>query len=453
MKAPRVMIAAVSSRSGKTLLTCSLLQALADSGKKTAAFKCGPDYIDPMFHQKVIGVASKNLDTYFTDGDTTRSLFLEGAGGKDISVIEGVMGLYDGLGGIWEEASSYHLARVTDTPVILVIDAHGMGRSVIPLISGFLQYDTERLIKGVILNRVSAMFYNTLRREVEAQIPVPVIGYFPKQNEICLKSRHLGLWMPDEVAGLKEQVKRAADVIKDTVSMDSLIKIASRASDLEAGKIRVAPRGKDIRIGVARDEAFCFYYEDNLRLLQSLGAELVFFSPLRDPGLPGKLQGILLGGGYPELYAGDLSGNKRMRESIREAVDKGMPSIAECGGYMYLHETMRDMDGKIFPMAGAVKGSCYYTGKLVRFGYINITEEREAFLKKGTGIRGHEFHYYDSTENGTSCIAKKPVSGKEWRCVHAAENHWWGFPHLYYYSNPEYAGYFIERAGKYAQGS
>ncbi len=457
MKAPRVMIAAVSSQSGKTLLTCALLQAMVDCKKEVAAFKCGPDYIDPMFHQKVIGVPSKNLDTYFTGESLTRKLFLEDAEGKDISVIEGVMGLYDGLGGIKEEASSYHLAKVTKTPIILVVNAHGMGRSVIPLISGFLQYDKAQLIRGIILNYTTKMFYETLKPELEAQIPVPVLGYVPKQKDIRLESRHLGLQLPDEVADLKDQVKKAADRLKTTVSLEAVLALASQAEDLEpgigtdTGKVRYSLKEQHLRIGVAGDEAFCFYYEDNLRLLQRLGAELVSFSPLRDSKLPEQLHGILLGGGYPELYARELSENSGMKVSIKAAIEDGMPSLAECGGFMYLHETLEDMEGRTYPMAGVVTGNCYYTGKLVRFGYVRITEEAEAFLKNSTGIRGHEFHYYDSTNNGASCTAQKPVSGKEWQCIHATENYWWGFPHLYYYSNPGYVSHFIERAQEYAQ--
>ncbi|WP_313134622.1 cobyrinate a,c-diamide synthase [Anaerocolumna sp.] len=451
MKVPRIMIAAVSSGSGKTFLTCSLLQALVDLEKKVAAFKCGPDYIDPMFHQKVIGVPSKNLDTYFTGENVTKYLLLEGAKEKNISIIEGAMGLYDGLGGIKEEASSYHLAKVTKTPIILVIDGHGMGRSVIPLISGFLQYDRSQLICGVILNNITGMFYETLKPELEAQIPVPVLGYFPKQKDIHLESRHLGLQMPHEIADLKKQVKKSADIIKTTVSIDKIMALALQAVDLEAEEVLITPEEKNIRIGVARDEAFCFYYEDNLKLLQKFGAELIYFSPLRDSKLPDHVHGILLGGGYPELYAKELSENNQMKASVKEAIDNGMPSIAECGGFMYLHETMEDMEERAYSMVGAVRGRCHYTGKLVRFGYINIMEGKGNFLSKNTGIRGHEFHYYDSTVNGTSCIAQKPVSGKEWQCIHAAKSHWWGFPHLYYYSNPGYVKYYLERALEYGK--
>ena len=493
-KAPRIMLAAVSSGSGKTLLTCALLQAMTDCGKRAAAFKCGPDYIDPMFHRKVLGIPSKNLDTFFTDEKTTRSLFLEGAAGKDISILEGVMGLYDGLGGIKEEASSYHLARVTGTPILLVIDAHGMGRSVIPLVAGFLQYDLAHLIQGVLLNRISKQFYEIIKPELEAQLPVRVLGYFPKLERLRLESRHLGLMLPDEVKDLKEQVQLAADTFRSCVNLEEITAIASRANMLEAdagtthsqeGRLKedtgtvlsqgaslkagirpylsrtdVSEAGAavfpstsgELRIAVARDEAFCFYYEDNLRLLERCGARLEFFSPLRDENLPEGIHGLLLGGGYPELYAQELSQNRSMRESIRGTIEQGMPSLAECGGFMYLHEAMENPEGKAFLMAGVIEGSCHYTGKLVRFGYISISTDTESFLGSSV-IRGHEFHYYDSTDNGASCTAEKPVSGKIWRCIHAGRDHWWGFPHLYYYSNPEFVRRYLERVKAYAQNT
>lgn len=453
MRAPRIMVAAAGSGSGKTLLTCALLQVMVDRGKRTAAFKCGPDYIDPMFHEKIIGVPSKNLDTFFTDEETTRYLFLEGAGDKDISVIEGVMGLYDGLGGITEEASSYHLARATKTPVILVIDAQGMGRSVIPLISGFLQYDRDHLIQGILLNGITGMFYELIRPQIEKELPITVLGYFPRQKDIKLDSRHLGLKLPGEIEGLREEIKRLAAVMADTVDMKKVWSIALGADELEAKEIIFPERTEKVRIGIARDEAFCFYYEDNLRLLQKHNAELVYFSPLWDKELPKNLQGIILGGGYPELYAGPLAENKGMKESIKGALQAGMPSIAECGGFMYLHENLMNLEGEAFRMVGMIKGSCYYTGKLVRFGYIELAVNTESYLKENTKIRGHEFHYFDSTDNGASCLAQKPVTERNWQCVHAGKNHWWGFPHLYYYSNTEYVSRFLERAREYEKNT
>lgn len=475
MKAPKVMIAAAGSGSGKTFITCTLLQALTDMGKRAAAFKCGPDYIDPMFHQKVLGIPSKNLDTFFTGKELTKALFLEDAAGKDIAVIEGVMGLFDGLGGIREEASSYHLAKVLQAPVILVVDAHGMGRSLLPLIAGFLIYDKEHLIRGVILNKITKTFYEAIKPEIERELPVKVLGYFPFQKELHIESRHLGLTLPYEVGELRGRIKKAAGLLKDSIDMEALLILAEGAEvpenaekqekedELKSGD---APSEREERIkstesigikrqvpvGIAMDEAFCFYYEDNLRLLQRAGARLVPFSPLHDKKLPEGIGGFLLGGGYPELYAQRLSENEEMKAAVLHAVKRGMPSIAECGGFLYLHERMETLDKKIYPMAGAVEGECRYHGKLVRFGYVELQEKTGFFIKGNETIRGHEFHYFDSTNNGDSCIAAKPVSGRNWECVHTSENCWWGFPHLYYYSNPEYVYHFIERAVKYADG-
>lgn len=450
MRAPRIMIAAPGSGSGKTLLTCALLAALKKRGKDPAAFKCGPDYIDPMFHKKVLGVPSKNLDTFFTDEETTRHLFLESAGGQKLSVIEGVMGLYDGLGGIREEGSSYHLACVLQTPVILVLDAHGMGRSILAVIAGFLQYDTAHLIQGVILNRTSKMFYETIRPEIERALPVKVLGYFPKQQDLQFESRHLGLKMPQEIFDIREKTERAAEILEETVAVDAIEKLAGSAGELSSSyqPPRFRLREK-VKVAVASDEAFCFYYEDNLKLLQKMGAELIFFSPLQDKKVPEGVSAMLLGGGYPELYAGALSENTEMLASIKAHILDGMPTVAECGGFLYLHETMEDMQNHAYKMAGVLPGHSRYAGKLVRFGYIELTEKEPEFLGAGEKIRGHEFHYYDSEQNGTACLAEKPVSKRGWECVVKQNGGWFGFPHLYYYSNPAYAEHFLTKAAEY----
>ncbi len=447
MKLPRIMIAAAKSGSGKTLLTCALLQALKDRGIVPSAFKCGPDYIDPMFHRKVIGVPSRNLDTFFSDQEPLQALFLREK--SEFSIIEGVMGLYDGLGGIREEGSAYHLAACLRTPILLVLDAHGMGRSLLPMIAGFLHYDTEHLIAGVILNRVTKGFYETIKPVLEAELSVPVFGYFPEQREIRLESRHLGLKMPEEIAELKEQVKKAAVVLEETVSIDRILETAERAQALNAGKFMVKKVTDSIKIGIARDAAFCFYYEDNLWMLRQAGAELIPFSPLHDRELPEGIAGILLGGGYPELYAKQLAENKSMKQAIREAIAGGMPSIAECGGFMYLHEKLVEQDGAEYQMCGVIPGICRNAGKLVRFGYLELQEKKPHFLSAQQIIKGHEFHYYDSSANGTDCIAVKPVSQKNWECVHAQGNFWWGYPHLYYPSSPNYVTHFLERAVAY----
>lgn len=473
MKINRFMIAAPKSGSGKTMITCALLQLLKDSGKNVSSYKCGPDYIDPMFHKKVLGVSSKNLDTFFTDEKTTVQLFLDKRADGDFAVLEGVMGLYDGLGGIYEQGSSYHLAKVTQTPIILVVDAKGMGKSVLALIAGFLQYDTHHLIKGVLLNRMSKGYYDIIKPLIEKELSVKVVGYFPEQKDIRLESRHLGLVMPDELADIKEQLDELAGRLKKTIDLDMLLDIAVEAEEISdsgnADIYNVKNIGNydqnefsqnkainTVNIAVAMDEAFCFYYEDNLRLLEKCGAKLQYFSPLHDTKLPDNCDALLLGGGYPELYAKELSENLSMRNSIKTAFKTGLPTVAECGGFMYLHtyihnicEEDADAQNYVFGMTGALDSECHFKGKLVRFGYIELAEKHNNFLPPNEKIKAHEFHYYDSTDNGADCIATKPATGRSYDCVISHDNYWLGFPHLYYPSNPHFAESLVRKAYEY----
>lgn len=452
MENPRIVIAAPRSGSGKTIVTCAMLKALSLRGMNVGAFKCGPDYIDPMFHKKVLGIPSKNLDLFFTDEEVTRALFLE-ENKYNISVIEGVMGLYDGLGGILENASTYHLAKVLKSPIILIVDAHGMGRSVLAEISGFLSMDTEHLITGVILNRITEMFYQSIKPVIEETLHIPVLGYYPMNKELHIESRYLGLKLPGEIDDFKQMVEKAAIELEKTINLDRVIELADQVKNLDCKRpewMKICKKTKT-RIGVAYDEAFYFYYEDNLKMLKNMGAELVYFSPLHDKFLPEYLDGLLLGGGYPELFAEKLYKNESMRNNVREVICKGMPSLAECGGFMYLHDAITTKEGKRCEMTGILHGECTYTEKLVRFGYITIKEKQPYFLseKKGNEIRGHEFHYYDSTKNGESCVATKPVTERNWECVNVDDHSWWGFPHLYYPSNPEFVQKFITCCEKF----
>ena len=449
-KIRRIMIAAPKSGSGKTTITCALLQILKERGENVSSCKCGPDYIDPMFHRQVLGVPARNLDTFFTGEAQTRKLFLRDRSDGELVVMEGVMGLYDGLGGIREEGSSYHLAKVTQTPIILVVDAKGMGKSVIPLIAGFLAYDEAHLIKGVILNRMSAAYYEILKPIAEQELGITVLGFFPENKTLQIASRHLGLLLPNELEDLRGQIQIAAQKLKETVDILGLLQIAENLEPLAADTCeREKQAVEKTRIAVARDEAFCFYYEENLRMLAQAGAELVFFSPIHDTALPEDIHGLLLGGGYPEIYAKQLSENVSMRTAVREAVLSGIPTVAECGGFLYLHTMLTDREGRSYPMAGVLPGKCFDTGKLVRFGYIELEEKSGHFLPQGSRIRGHEFHYYDSEDNGADCTAYKPTTGRNYACIHAGENHWYGFSHLYYPSCPEFAEKFVEKAGKF----
>ncbi len=457
MKLPRVMLAAPASGSGKTLITCGLLQALVNRQLNTASFKCGPDYIDPMFHRSVIGTPSYNLDTFFVAEDMARYLFARRALGADISVMEGVMGYYDGVAGVTVRASAYDLADVTDTPVILVVNTRGMSLSAVPFIKGFLDYRPDSHIRGVILNQTSPSMYPELKGMIERELGIMVCGYVPKVQDCVIASRHLGLVTPEEIDNLRERLQKLAQILEETLDIDGILSLSRNAPDLSgdmpeklAELLDKRKSDKKVRIGVARDEAFCFYYEDNLELLRELGAEIINFSPLHDCKLPENLNGLLFGGGYPELYAAGLSKNTRMLSSVRRAASQGIPYLAECGGFMYLHETMEDMEGKRWPMAGVLCGGVCRTGSLARFGYITLTaNRRQIFGDAGCRIRGHEFHYFDSSDNGDAFHAQKPHRKRSWDCMAASENFAAGFPHLYYYANPEFAANFVDACRRY----
>lgn len=458
-KLPRVMLAAPASGSGKTLVACGILTALKNQGLRVSAFKCGPDYIDPMFHQQVLGIPSRNLDTFFTDREMTRYLFGRTASQGEISILEGVMGYYDGAGGNTTLASSYELAEVTDTPVILIVNAKGMSLSVLPVIQGFLSYKKNSRIAGVILNQMSAPVFQRLKDKIEQELSVKALGYVPNCPELMLESRHLGLVTPGEVTDIQSKLQKLAAILEETLDFNGLIACAKTAPELDWKKREFCPaenwhrRGDGVaknesrlRIGIAKDEAFCFSYQDNLELLQELGADLVYFSPLREQELPRGLDGMILCGGYPELYAEKLSGNRSMRASIWKKIDKGLPFLAECGGYLYLQEWLEDLEGRQWEMAGVFAGKASPAGRLGRFGYLTLTSDSsEQLLKPGEKIRAHEYHYYTCTENGRDYHGRKPAGGQEWDCIQGGSFYAAGFPHLYYYSNPGFVKRFLER--------
>ena len=443
MKLPRIMISGASSGSGKTMVTCGLLQAFLNRGLQPAAFKCGPDYIDPMFHSKIIGAKSRNLDSYFTDENTTRYLFARAANHADISVMEGVMGFYDGIS-VSDKASSYELSKITETPVILVVNCQGMSGSILAVIKGFLTLRLDNQIKGVLLNQISEQLYPLMKEQIESELQVKVFGYIPAVKNLMIESRHLGLIRPEEVEDYHRKLNELAAQFEKTIDINELLQLAESTKELSVQAPSLPKLVKSVRIAVARDEAFCFYYEDNLQLLRDMGAELIEFSPIRDSELPIGSQGLILGGGYPELYAEALSNNTLMREAVRTVLGKGIPCIAECGGFMYLHRNIEDMRGQTFPMVGSIEGNIYKTNRLNRFGYIELTAVREQMLlTKDEAIRGHEFHYFESTLLGEDYKAKKPLRGTEWNCIHGGEHQMLGFPHLYYYSNPRVAYRFL----------
>ena len=328
-KVPRLVLAGTNSGCGKTTVTCAVLQALVSRGLRVGAAKCGPDYIDPMFQSRIIGDLRPYLDAIFFDPDTLRYLLARNAQGCDVTVIEGVMGYYDGLGLTSTRASTYEAARETESPVVLVVNARGAALSVLASVEGFLHFAPDSGIQGVILNGCSAMSYGPLSRELENRLGVRACGYLPRLPECALESRHLGLITADEVADLQEKLRTMTAVAEKTLDFAALLEIARSAPPLDFTPPVLPEAGAPVRIAVARDRAFCFYYEDSLDLLRQLGAELVPFSPLSDEKLPDGVQGLYLGGGYPELYAARLEENHTLRRQIREAVHTGMPCIAE----------------------------------------------------------------------------------------------------------------------------
>lgn len=449
MHSPRVLFAAPASGSGKTTIVCGVLRALKNRGESVSAFKCGPDYIDPLFHERVVGVPSGTLDLFFSDPDTLRRLYAQNAAGADCVVIEGVMGFYDGLSAASDEASTYAAAKALSAPVVLIVDARGQSLSALATLKGFLEFRPDSGVKGVIFNRMSEHVYRALKPAVEALGVVP-IGFVPKSDALMLESRHLGLVTPDEVNGLSEKLDALAALLQNTLDFDALLKLMQSAPALDEPEPPAVPDLPDTVIAVAKDEAFCFLYRDNLALLARYGAELKFFSPLHDAALPEGTQGIYLPGGYPELYAKQLSENASMRRAIRSAIESGMPTLAECGGFLYLHDTLEDMDRTAYPMCGAIKANAFRTQTLGRFGYVTLSaQEDSAFFRAGETIKAHEFHYFESGDPGTAFAARKP-NGREWTCMHARGSLLAGFPHLFFASNPKPIERFLRAAEKEA---
>lgn len=464
---PRIMLAAPKSGSGKTLLTCGLLEVLRRRGLNPIACKCGPDYIDPMFHRYVLGIPGRNLDSFFLPAEGVREVLVDAVREEQagIAVLEGVMGYYDGLGGTETSASSWEIAEITDTPAILVLDCKGASLSAAAIASGFLHFREKSHIAGVILNRVSSMYYERLAAAVEEASGLPVLGYLPESEEYHMESRHLGLFLPGEIDRLRERIGRLADQMEKSIAVDRVLEVAgmlplrienkekekAENESMEAESIAKFPACQEqkvtsrVRIGVARDEAFCFYYQENFRLLEQMGAELVYFSPLRDKKIPDRVDGLLFGGGYPENYARELAKNAAMRESIRRSIVAGMPFLAECGGFLYLHRTLEGSDGKHWEMAGVYPFDAYRTNRLRRFGYVRL------LTSSGQEIHGHEFHYWESEDPGTDWEAVKPTGNRSWRCIHEKGGQIGGFPHLYYASCPDFLRKWLDVCAKGSQ--
>lgn len=443
-KIPRILITAQGSDCGKTTVTCAVLGALQRRGLRPVACKCGPDYIDPMFHRTVTGIPAANLDLFFTDAETLCYLLAESAEGCGPAVLEGAMGYYDGIGPTGTD-SAYEVARATKTPAVLVMNGESCSLSAAAVCKGMASFRPDANIRGVIFNHVGEEQYRRLREMVEKETGLTAYGYLPKMPEVSFESRHLGLVTAGEIENIKEKLRLLAEQAERTIRIDELTRLAESAPELEIREPPLpAPVPGKPRIAVARDNAFCFYYQENLRLLKKLGAELAAFSPLADEGLPEGVSGLYLGGGYPELHAEELSENAAMLEAVREAARSGMPILAECGGFLYLHDTLKDAQGRPFPMAGVISGRAYPAGKLLRFGYVTLTAQRDGLLgPAGTNCPAHEFHCWESEAPGEDFTARRPQSAAWWPCGYTNAHLYAGFPHLYLYGHPEAAAAFV----------
>lgn len=451
------MITAASSGSGKTMITCGLLELFKRKGLNPLACKCGPDYIDGLFHKQVLELEGMNLDSYFEAPEELRDKYSCLSKGH-LPVVEGVMGYFDGLGGSTTRASSWEVAHILDLPAVLVVDARGASVSLAALIKGFLEFERPMgsQIKAVIFNRMSPMLYPRILELVERETGIRAAGFVPELDFLKVGSRHLGLVLPEEIAGLREQMNRLGKCLEETIDWEFLAELGAEKEERDAleeeNTEASCTAAFSFRLGIAMDEAFCFYYQDNLRLLERLGGELVYFSPIHDRSLPEQLDGLILGGGYPELYCEALSLNESMREAVKKAAEGGLPVLGECGGYLYLLEELEAEDGRIWPMTGVLKGKGYKKGKNSRFGYIGVEAEKDSlYLNPGEQIRGHEFHYWDCEvlEEEWVMRAKKPVGNRSWPCMRIKNQVMAGFPHLFYPSCPAFAVRFAKACVRY----
>ena len=445
-----LMISAPASGSGKTVLTCALLAALRNRGLNPCAFKCGPDYIDPMFHRSVLGVDSHNLDLFLSGADTVRRLYRRYGACHGSVVVEGAMGFYDGLGGSTDRASAWHGADTLDLPVLLAVRPRGASLTLAAQVKGLTAFRTPSHIAGLFLSDCSPILAKSLKPMLEEETGLPVVGYLPHSEDAVLESRHLGLQTAGEIKDLTARIERVARTLDDTVDWEKFYALFDRRASWEAPTAPTLRAEERVLLAVARDEAFCFTYAETLDALEKAGAELVYFSPLHDEKIPERTCALYLPGGYPGLYAAPLAENESMRDSVRKAVSGGLPTVAECGGFLYLGQSLEGMDGKARPMAGYLPGEGIKRDRLVRFGYSHLRAEGDSLLfRAGEEVPVHEFHYWDSTQNGEGLAAVKPLTGRSWRCGFVNEHLYAAFPHLYFAGRPELASRFVRAAQLY----
>lgn len=454
-KMKRIMIAGTNSGCGKTTITLGLMSAL-NKRYKVQPYKVGPDYIDPAFHSAVTGKKSSNLDSWILPEKEVKNIFVKNSSDADISIIEGVMGMHDGFGIEKDSGSSAHVAKILNVPVILVLNAKAMALSSAAVVKGFTDFDTDVKIAGVIVNNIMGeKHFRLIKDSVEKYTDVKVLGYLPTDKDFELSSRHLGLVPSYEVEDLLSKVEKIADTIEKYIDFEEIVKIANvewKETTVYKKEDKIVEQ--PVRIGIAYDKAFNFYYKDSLELLEEYGAEIVKFSPVNDKSLPENLDAIYFGGGFPEVFTKDLEDNYQMKKAIVDKLQEGMPYLAECGGLMYLSNKLINFDGSVSSMTGWFDFDCEMTKRLQRFGYQEITLKNKSVLgKPGEKIRAHEFHRSKVTEtaNETLYSVKKEnhFELKEWECGFVKKNGVAGYPHLHFRANKNFAKAFIKAAEKY----
>ena len=444
-----VVIAGVRSGVGKTTIATGIMGALTRRGLEVQPFKAGPDYIDPSYHKLACGVPSRNLDTWLCDHSTVLELFQRASAGRDVSVVEGVMGVFDGHSSLTEEGSSAQLAKLLGAPVILIADAAKVARSVAAEVLGFQMFDPDLNVAGVILNGVgSDRHLEFCKPQIEATTGLPVLGYLPRKDEFIQPERHLGLIPTVEGTVASKWYDSVINQVEATMDVPAILKLAQTAQTPPAapGVYPSEPLPARTTIAVAQDMAFNFYYQDSLDLLTAWGAEIVPFSPLEDSKLPAGAGGIYLGGGFPELFADQLSENKPMHDSIRQAVGKGVPVYAECGGLMYLGKSLSDLEGVTHAMIGVIPAESAMSRSRLTLGYREVESCVDSpVLPKGQRVRGHEFHW--------STLAKQPEANESVYKVVDQDNRldgfrtgnvWASYVHIHLGSRPGLASRFVE---------
>ncbi|WP_102335292.1 cobyrinate a,c-diamide synthase [Salimicrobium jeotgali] len=457
MKERKIVIAGTGSGTGKTTVTLGLMAALKKRGETVQGFKCGPDYIDPAFHTAVTGRSSRNLDSWMLTPSQMTDVFTNGKRDADISVIEGVMGLFDGKSPESNRGSAAEVSAMTKSPVILVVNCVNMARSAAAVVKGFQLFDEETEIAGVIANEVgSDGHYRLVKTAIEQECGIPVIGYLKQEPGIQMPERHLGLVPAIERGDLDAFFDRLGDLVLETVDVDRLLEIAETEAveAVDGPTMFETKRERQARIAVAKDAAFNFYYPENLEILQAHGAELIEFSPLRGERVPHEADGLYLGGGFPEEFASRLAAQEEGAASVREAVQGGLPTLAECGGFMYLTDSIETTDGETHPMTGVIPGKIRMQENLAAIGYREVRGRSGNFLLEDLVVKGHEFHYavFHPGEEQVPAAYHTEDTGGAGDAGYLMYNAVAGFPHFHFGSCPGVAEKWVEKCTAYRKG-